>query len=492
MPTIVTRASKGSPLNWTEADNNFKNLNYSAPISVKDSAYGAKGDGVTDDTAAIQAAINSAPGGGVISFPIGWYKVTGLNITQGGITLKGQGPATKILASNNTSTVVNCIGTQITIDQLSFHTVGFVQRTGGKYIQLNSDSTVSNCHFGQGFTAIAVEGSVSIYTIDSCVFRDFNTNNTSDVIFIDTVGADGSINDCIFDNNASLMPRSGIRLYSCQDVTLSNLNIIQCGNDLLIDPPNGKVVASLYASNTFFDTAKNGILITPQAGGAVVRTNFVNCWASSHTQRGIVIDGTNGNCWGICFVNQSAHLNTLDAIFVLGSNTTDIVFNGGEASQNGGSGFTTGPNATSFYLRNFHAGSGHGLSGNPWGCYINADATNYEISGCVFEGNTIGQFADLAKTGRVFHNYNLTGVKTYNSGIQAIVPGTNTITINHGLNATPSAGDINITPLTAYIDNFLYLDSTSINSTSFKVYSRINVVGVPFDFGWSASCQNDH
>lgn len=44
-------------------------------INIKD--YGAKGDGVTDDTAAIQAAINSLPNqGGIILFPIGEYIIT--------------------------------------------------------------------------------------------------------------------------------------------------------------------------------------------------------------------------------------------------------------------------------------------------------------------------------------------------------------------------------------------------------------------------------
>ncbi len=42
-------------------------------VSVKD--FGAKGDGVTDDTAAIQAAI-TANAGGVIFFPAGVYKIT--------------------------------------------------------------------------------------------------------------------------------------------------------------------------------------------------------------------------------------------------------------------------------------------------------------------------------------------------------------------------------------------------------------------------------
>lgn len=44
-------------------------------LSVKD--FGAKGDGATDDTAAIQAALEAAPDhGGVVFFPAGTYRVT--------------------------------------------------------------------------------------------------------------------------------------------------------------------------------------------------------------------------------------------------------------------------------------------------------------------------------------------------------------------------------------------------------------------------------
>lgn len=55
--------------------------------SVKDTAFGAVGDGVTDDTAAVQAALNA---GGVTYFPAGTYLVTTLNVPLGAV-LRGVG-----------------------------------------------------------------------------------------------------------------------------------------------------------------------------------------------------------------------------------------------------------------------------------------------------------------------------------------------------------------------------------------------------------------
>lgn len=65
-------------------------------ISVKDKWFEAKGDGIADDTAAIQKAVDFVykRGGGVINFPAGTYLVTSVNIREG-ITYQGYGATIK-------------------------------------------------------------------------------------------------------------------------------------------------------------------------------------------------------------------------------------------------------------------------------------------------------------------------------------------------------------------------------------------------------------
>jgi hypothetical protein len=62
-----------------------------APLNVLD--YGAVGDGVTDDTAAIQAAVDAAEANrnNEIVFPVGTYVIAGTITIHGGIRLIGQG-----------------------------------------------------------------------------------------------------------------------------------------------------------------------------------------------------------------------------------------------------------------------------------------------------------------------------------------------------------------------------------------------------------------
>lgn len=76
-------------------------------FNVKDPAYGAVGDGVTDDTTAIGLAITaaSAAGGGIVFFPAttSTYKFTSLTISVANITLMGAGANSSKLSTATTS-----------------------------------------------------------------------------------------------------------------------------------------------------------------------------------------------------------------------------------------------------------------------------------------------------------------------------------------------------------------------------------------------------
>lgn len=102
--SLTTRASKGSALTHTEMDANLTYFNNSKIASVLD--YGAAGDGTTNDTTALQAAID-ANYGGTLFVPAGTYLHTGLTITDT-ITIIGEGfmnyPENPVIVGGNAGT----------------------------------------------------------------------------------------------------------------------------------------------------------------------------------------------------------------------------------------------------------------------------------------------------------------------------------------------------------------------------------------------------
>ena len=86
----------GTPVQQVATAGNLSNLWAVSPMifNVKGAAYGAKGDGVTNDTTAIQAAISAAQnaGGGVVLLPPGTYLVSSsFTISVAGVVLMGSG-----------------------------------------------------------------------------------------------------------------------------------------------------------------------------------------------------------------------------------------------------------------------------------------------------------------------------------------------------------------------------------------------------------------
>ena len=167
-----------------------------APVNVLD--FGATGDGVTDDTAAIQAAINSLVNGGKVYFPIGSYLVSSpIVTTYSNISLIGYNPdsnynnggnpvvaPTKIISSSTTGEVIRinklgCSVLDITIDATTGRLAG-ANSTGYGIRVENIDSptgsvantTIANVHVvNQPSHGVLLIGSIMrVYNVyvDNC------------------------------------------------------------------------------------------------------------------------------------------------------------------------------------------------------------------------------------------------------------------------------------------------------------------------------------
>lgn len=357
-------------------------------VSVKD--FGAIGDGVADDTAAVQAALNS--GAGRVRLTKGTYLVSAVTVPFD-VDLVGVGTGSVLKPADNTSVLLTLSGRNAVRD---FAITPASQRTGGTYIKTSGgDVHISHVKFSNGYKLIDISGPVSNVVCEHLYFNQNNNAGASELVTINTTGSGAIFNKILADNNVGSMPLAGIRIRACLDVTITECNLIHCGSDLLIDPPAASVVASVYAADSFFDTATKGISIKP-SGGSVVRCHFMNVWASSHTSHGIEIDGSAGTVNGVYFSDPQTNLCGGDGIHLVGGQ--NVRFSGGEAAQNIGSGFSASATATKFSVRGLIAGATDNLTGNAYGINIAAGASDFLAADNICTGNTTADAAGITPT----------------------------------------------------------------------------------------------
>ena len=188
---------------WSSWDSlNSTNLNAKSGLvyNIKDATYGAVGDGVTDDTSAIQKAFHAAGAtGGLVYIPEGTCMVSGLTIPANNITIEGDGPQISILSL-----------------------------TSGGNATVISATSMSNLHFHN----FGIDGSKSVNTVAKDGIRLLGCNN----VWHDTVFAKNCEQDGFYVSGCSDIKYIGCRSetnkrngYSCGDTVNGSQRITYLG-----------------------------------------------------------------------------------------------------------------------------------------------------------------------------------------------------------------------------------------------------------------------
>lgn len=367
-------------------------------LSVKD--FGAVGNGITNDTAAFQAAHDALPaGGGAIFVPAGTYLIRPTITLTKPIVIQGTGQHSAVLTTDQaTGTLFSASGSGTQFRDLRI--TASVTRTAGEFIYfpIASRAVVSRVYMTGYFIGIRISGGATC-TIEDCSMRDGAAGGGGAGILLDD--ATSQVNDAVIrhvtmDAPSGAQPSAGIQIKAGSAVQITDCDIIHHTDCLLINPGNGQLVGSVWGLNSFFDTANRGIIVLPSGTGNVQRLKFTNCWASSHTSNGITLNNTgSGVLTEVEFVNVTALLNG-GAGLSLTAGCSDVTVLGGNFGGNTSHGILVNDGISEFSIIGARAKDLGSTSGNGGrGILVSGTSHDfYTIAHNDLRGNTAGALLD--------------------------------------------------------------------------------------------------
>lgn len=369
-------------------------------VSVKD--FGAVGDGVTDDTAAIQAAINSVGigGGGGVYFPYGTYKVTStLTVAYNNVSFIGANQRGALLYSTTNNTkILSVTGTWFTLRDMSFD-YSTTPISGAVAIYLASqNTTLDNFTVFKSYIGLQLGNG----TLGSCGAA--RVSNFQILSHVDAgIYGYGSL-DCFFSNgvinaaNATNAANGNIHLLNANEAfVMENVDMLLGVYAIVTDASSytsSNRTAYSKFSNVFFDSSSQGTYLNN-----LVQTSFIGCWFSN---------GRTGPGYFGCSLNQSDEISFVGCEFsncgggglniaasakrtkVIGCTVESNSFTAGAGVAHG---IVIAANTSDFIITNNHCHNGLFPGTQGYGILINSNVTNFIVKDNNLLGNASGAMA---------------------------------------------------------------------------------------------------
>jgi len=377
-------------------------------LNVRHLEFGARGDGVTDDTRAIQTALLRAgdAGGGVVVIPAGIYLVSAtLRVPEGvqvlGVTKRGAEVST-------TSQTADVFALKHASGISDLKITSRVLRTAGSLVRIIGNSVfVTNCDFSSYYVGVTI-GQLGAVQAVGVHLSDINFLNPG------VASGGGAIHLASFSNavvqgcvivgtDDGPQPAFGIRVEMGDTALLSDTNITRHGRALLFDTPYGSGCFAVHVSNSLFDSSGSTIEgqitscaeFSPQGG--VYDTKFSNCWF------GLSIDGSGchvappagGVVDGLTFTGCEFVQNAVSGLWCSGENVRNWVVTGGYSAGNPAFGIHVADGCGTFTITGHRAGPSAARGRNGIGIGIDAGPSDeYVIVGNNLHGNIAAALSD--------------------------------------------------------------------------------------------------
>lgn len=370
-----------------------------ALISVK--AFGATGDGITDDTIAITNALNSTPVG-IIYFPKGTYLISSIISVPTGLRLLGVSPVQSVIITAQAQASFFTLNTGNIIEEIGFSSTG--TPTSGNFIDIEGNNcSIKNCRFSNYCIGIKV-GSVNIIALQKFIISEcsFLSSIVNSIGIINNSFNNGIIDKCsIYGSVGSPIAGAGIQINSGDSLVISDCIIENYNIGIYFSTPSTytcnrvKVINTIIQNGVGSGTTNGGTVF--QCAGNVYNTSFTNCdFVGFINNPGASIASSIGNTDGTTFNNCNFLNNNIGVLIDIAS-TKNTIIDGGIIAGNTTYGVRAGHTVatTLFVITSVKISPAAGAGANGTGISLGAFAnTQYIITGNIILGNTTAQFTD--------------------------------------------------------------------------------------------------